>query len=514
MKINFSNLNILKLYKNFKLSQKLFALQASIFLFFVIILFYTFFAVRKNIEIVIQQNNEKELLVNLKDSYESYMLRVSLLSKHVIDPTNKFVEIDTSSCILGTYLRKEEVKQYLQNIDSSGQIYNQIIKHYNNIYENSVKIKNTQNIEEKQEIYLNQIMKSLLVINSNINLIKSKEVVNLSELIEQREFKARLVAFGATIVFVIIVIFLSMIIIRKFTEPIRSLKEFAEKVTNGDLSKTMPVVGKDELAQLTDTINQMVIQLQNVMESITDSVNNFVSVSIQLKSNSLLLSQGASEQAASVEQVSSTMEEMLANIEQNTINAGDTEEIAFNVTEKASQGSQDMQKAVELLKTIAEKINIITDIAFQTNILSLNAAIEAARAGKYGKGFAVVAQEVGFLADKSKLSASEIEEISESSLKIADSASSLLEELVSEIQKTYDLIVNITISSVEQKDGATQVNISVQELNNITQQNAAASEQLATNAEELASQAEMVKEMVSFFTLQSEYIDFSNENKK
>ncbi len=511
MQSKYSKFNILKKFNNLSLLGKIIFLQAVMFLFFLLILGYTFYSLRSNVEIVINKNSEKEIVSELTIAYESHLHRLNMLSKHVMDTSIFTLEIDTRTCKLGQLLKREDIKQFFNEFDTTGLLYNKVDIEHKKIHKFANKIKKESNTEIKKELYINYILPASEIVSSSLQTIRTSKKNDISKLLLQRESKTRINIFIITFIFIVLVVYLSYVMVKRFTQPINKLKKFAENVAGGDLSKTIPIEGDDELSQLADTINQMVIQLQNVIEGITDSVTSFVDVSEKLKNNSIVLSQGSSEQAASVEEVSSTMEEMLASIEQNTINAGDTEEIAFNLTEIASNGSEEMLLAVEMLKTIAEKINIITDIAFQTNILSLNASIEAARAGKYGLGFAVVAQEVGNLAEKSKISAEDIEELSVQSVKIADGASSLLNNLVTDIEKTYDLIVNITTSSIEQKDGATQVNSAVQELNNVTQQNALAADKLANNADELAVQAEMVKEMVSFFVLDDNSYGIDNE---
>jgi len=506
--------NILKKFNNLSLLGKTIFLQGVMFLFFLLILGYTFYSMHSNVEAVVKENSDKKIVSQLTIAYESHLHWLNTLSNQILDTSKLTLIIDTTTCKLGQLLKRKDIKQYFNEFDTTGLLYNKVDIQHKKIHKFANKINKESQFEIKKELYINKILPASEIISSSIQDIRASKNIDVSELLLEKEFKTRIRIFIITFIFIILFIYLSYVIVKRFTQPINKLKEFAEKVAGGDLSKTIKVDGDDEIAQLSDTINQMVIQLQNVIEGITDSVNSFVDVSEELKSNSMLLSQGSTEQAASVEEVSSTMEEMLASIEQNTINAGDTEEIAFNVTEIASSGSKEMLQAVEMLKTIAEKINIITDIAFQTNILSLNASIEAARAGKYGLGFAVVAQEVGNLAEKSKISAEDIEELSVQSVKIADGASNLLNNLVTDIEKTYDLIVNITTSSIEQKDGATQVNTAVQELNNVTQQNALAADKLASNAEDLASQAEMIKEMVSFFVLDDNSYNIDNEYKK
>ena len=154
---------------------------------------------------------------------------------------------------------------------------------------------------------------------------------------------------------------------------------------------------------------------------------------------------------------------------------------------------------MEANRTIADKIKVINDIAFQTNILALNAAVEAARAGEYGRGFAVVAAEVRKLAEKSKIAADEIVALSMKSYELARGAEQKMKEIMPEIEKTTRMVQEISAASSEQNNGANQINLAFQALNSITQQNASASEELSTGAEQLANQAEQLKDLISFF---------------
>lgn len=160
------------------------------------------------------------------------------------------------------------------------------------------------------------------------------------------------------------------------------------------------------------------------------------------------------------------------------------------------------------MREIATKISIIGEIAFQTNILALNAAVEAARAGENGRGFGVVAEEVGKLADKSKQAALEIDQLTKTSVFNAEQTGKLMNEIVPEIQKTSQLIQEISVANKEQSAGADQINMAIQQLNMVTQQNAATSEELATNAVELAAQAEQLREIISFFKIGEAEHDF------
>ena len=158
---------------------------------------------------------------------------------------------------------------------------------------------------------------------------------------------------------------------------------------------------------------------------------------------------------------------------------------------------------VQAMKQIADKIGIIDDIAYQTNLLALNAAIEAARAGDHGKGFAVVAAEVRKLAERSQVAAQEIGGVASNSVQLAEQAGALLDQIVPNIQKTSDLVQEITAASQEQTTGAAQINIAMGQMNQITQQNASASEELAATAEEMNAQASQLQELIGYFRLES-----------
>jgi len=312
------------------------------------------------------------------------------------------------------------------------------------------------------------------------------------------------------LVVIIIAVLFAVVITRGITKPLYAGLSFTSEIAAGNLTAQIDINQKDEVGQLVDELRKMKEKLSEVLESIKSNADNVSGGSQQISSSSQQISSGANEQASSTEEISSSMEELASNIQQNTENAQTAEEIASKASTEAAKGGESVNLTVSAMRSIAEKISIIEDIARNTNMLALNAAIEAARAGEAGKGFAVVASEVRKLAENSGRAASEITEISTSSVKAAESADLIINELVPQIQKTAELVQEITMASQEQSRGAEQINSAIQQLDSVIQQNASASEEMASMSEELNSRADMMKSNVSYFTLEEK----DNRNKQ
>jgi methyl-accepting chemotaxis protein len=192
---------------------------------------------------------------------------------------------------------------------------------------------------------------------------------------------------------------------------------------------------------------------------------------------------------------------MTASITQNRDHSRQMAQMALQGARYAAESGQAVKETAEAMGSIAEKISIIEEIAYQTNLLALNAAIEAARAGAHGKGFAVVATEVRKLAERSRTAAREISTLASGSVKVATHSGELLSELVPSIRKTADLVQEVVAASVEQASGVGQMSKAMAHVDQVTQRNASAAEELASTAEELSSQAEALSQLVSFFRL-------------
>ncbi len=284
-------------------------------------------------------------------------------------------------------------------------------------------------------------------------------------------------------------------------EPLKRGVVFAEAIGRGDLTATVQVDQDDEIGQLSKALQSMVEALKHTVVSIERNSNELVASGESLNASSQKLSKGASEQAASAEEVSTAIEQMVANIDQNTENAIATEKLTASTVENVNLSSQYSGEAAEAMKTISEKISIISDIAFQTNILALNAAVEAVRAGEQGRGFSVVAAEVRKLAERSKQAANEIVALVNKGLKVTQLAGEKAKALVPDIEKTTVLIKEISAASIEQKTGAEQINMAMQNLNVITQENASSSDELTNSSVLLSSLASNLKQAVGYFKL-------------
>ncbi|MBF0501739.1 MAG: MCP four helix bundle domain-containing protein [Candidatus Riflebacteria bacterium] len=275
------------------------------------------------------------------------------------------------------------------------------------------------------------------------------------------------------------------------------ITDSAKEIAKGNLVVEMCERSAED--ELMRALGAMIRRLTDVVVNVKTASEQVATGSIELSSSAQTLSQGATEQAASAEEASSSMEEMTSNIQQNAENASQTEKIATKAAEDAKLGGKAVKDTVSAMREIAGKIAIIEEIARQTNLLALNAAIEAARAGEHGKGFAVVASEVRKLAERSQLAAGEIRKLSASSVEVAGKAGEMLSKIVPDIQKTAELIQEISAACKEQNTGAEQINRAIQQLDQVIQQNAGAAEELASTSEEMTSQAEQLKSIIGFF---------------
>jgi methyl-accepting chemotaxis protein len=310
---------------------------------------------------------------------------------------------------------------------------------------------------------------------------------------------ARATMLAIVLLAVVVGVFVSIAITRSITAPVAQALGAAERIAKGDLRELVEAKRGDEVGRLLAAMRAMGEKLAQVIGEVRSGADALAGASAQVSATAQTLSQGTGEQAASVEETTSSLEEMSASITQNAENARQTESMAKEGATSAEEGGKAVTETVQAMKSIAEKISIIEEIAYQTNLLALNAAIEAARAGEHGRGFAVVATEVRKLAERSQKAAKEIGALAEGSVHVAERSGSLIVELVPAIRKTADLVQEVAAASAEQSAGVGQVSKAMASVDQVTQRNASAAEELSSTAEEMASQAESLQQLMGFF---------------
>ncbi len=286
-----------------------------------------------------------------------------------------------------------------------------------------------------------------------------------------------------------------------------AIGETLREMQNGNLTRKISIDMPGDLVTIKNSINSFVESLSEIITQIVMSANEISIASSEVSGSSSSISGGAETQASSIEETTSSIEEMSGSVSETAQNAKATNALASEASQMAQKGGEAVSKTVSAMHDIAKRIKVIEEIVYQTNLLALNAAIEAARAGEHGKGFAVVAAEVRKLAKRSQIAAQEISTITQESVSISEEAGSLISQALPKIEETASLVRDIAAAASEQAIGVEQISIAMNQLDQVTQDNASSSQSLATIAEELNGQASSLTDMMKFFQLNIEGVN-------
>jgi methyl-accepting chemotaxis protein len=326
---------------------------------------------------------------------------------------------------------------------------------------------------------------------------------------------ANLLAVIVSLIVIVIVATLGIMLARKISRSLQEAIRIAHAIAQGDLTMNIHTYSHDEFGQLMLAIDQMNNSLVDIVLDVRNSVSTIAVASNEIASGNLDLSSRTEQQAGSLEETASAMDELTATVKQNADNAHQANELAVSASRVATEGGNVVRQVITTMdaintssRRIVDIIGVIDGIAFQTNILALNAAVEAARAGEQGRGFAVVASEVRTLAQRSSAAAREIKSLIDDSVAKVDDGSMLvaqagttMEQLVLSVKRVTEVVSAIRSASTEQSSGIEMVNHAIIQMDGATQQNSALVEQAAATSQSLQNQAHHLEQAVRVFKL-------------
>jgi methyl-accepting chemotaxis protein len=508
---------------------------------------------------VIKSNNLHSVIGDVEIAHLNWAKNVAVYLMSPGEPKLDVV-LDDHKCGFGKWLYGEGRKEAEQQLPALVPLLRSIEQPHYELHTSARAILDARSgpggVIEAREVFMNTSIPALQNVSSvleNINHTVEAGLMTSATMLQNATHQRKIilwVAFATLLLGIVVSVLLSETI----RGPIIQAIEAVRKLSEGDVSVSLDSNRKDEIGALAADINRAVagqkqkamlasaiadgdltvdIQvlsekdalgnaLVKMVESLRTVISQTVMVAeqIDLGSNEVAgvsqdLSEGATESAASIEEISSSMGQMAEQTKTNALNSAQASELSRDSRDVAHRGNAHMQELIGAMgeingasQNISKIIKVIDEIAFQTNLLALNAAVEAARAGQHGKGFAVVAEEVRNLAARSAKAASETAELIEGSVEkvrqgttIADRTAKALQEIVEGAGKVTDLVAEISAASTEQAQGIGEVNTGLSQIDDVIQRNTASAEEGAASAEELSAQAAQLKALIHHFKI-------------
>lgn len=315
----------------------------------------------------------------------------------------------------------------------------------------------------------------------NLYLVITNTVVSLNSGTNYPFLTSMVVSSIITVIFLVI---FSRTVIKPLNDMIKTLEVFAA----GDFAKkTLDLKSNEgnEVGMLIKGIEELRLSFVDTTRVFMQHAQSIQQSCTELNNNSRNLAAAVNDNASSLEEISSSMEEMVSNIAANVENTQKTESLAHKANKSVTVGNQSALEALSLMNEISEKIAIVNEISFETNVLALNASVEASRAGEHGRGFSVVASEIRRLAEHSKIASNQIKEMTARGTVMSGEAMEQLNTSLPLMEQTTVNIQEINVASMEQNSGADQINNAVQSMNKVTQQTAVTADEMLQNSDHI-----------------------------